>query len=116
MEKEAFAEEATCPQSTEVCCQEENVRKTPDSSTFGEWPHTCLIFKKGTRKQIGGASMLTPKSVITAAHKLEYVLSNNFKVFIHDGNACTDPGQTNILKKVELRKRRTFEGRHFAKY
>ena len=50
----------------DVCCKEDNI--TP---AFGEWPHTCLMFKKGTEKQIGGASMLTPESVITAAHKIE---------------------------------------------
>ena len=67
LEFEAYYEEATCPNlMDDVCCKEDNI--TP---AFGEWPHTCLMFKKGTEKQIGGASMLTPESVITAAHKIE---------------------------------------------
>ena len=39
------------------------------SSQEGEWPHACLIFHKGTF--IGGASLIAPKVLVTAAHKLQ---------------------------------------------
>ena len=39
------------------------------SSQEGEWPHACLIFHKGTF--IGGASLIAPKILVTAAHKLQ---------------------------------------------
>ena len=39
------------------------------SSQEGEWPHACLIFHKD--KVIGGASLITPKVLVTAAHILE---------------------------------------------
>ena len=38
------------------------------SSQEGEWPHTCILFHKGVT--IGGASLITPKVLLTAAHKL----------------------------------------------
>ena len=39
------------------------------SSQEGEWPHACLISHKGTF--IGGASLIAPKVLVTAAHKLQ---------------------------------------------
>ena len=47
------------------------IRPRPGDATFGEWPNTCLLFKKGTDKVIGGASLITPSSVLTAYHKIE---------------------------------------------
>ena len=38
------------------------------SSQEGEWPHMCLIFENGDI--IGGASLIAPKVLVTAAHKL----------------------------------------------
>ena len=56
----------------EVCCNEESIREDTDTAIFGEWPNTCLLFKRGrTDTFIGGASLLTPNSVLTAAHKIE---------------------------------------------
>ena len=44
------------------------------SSQEGEWPHTCLILKvdeQGLSKElVGGASLIAPKVIITAAHKV----------------------------------------------
>ena len=39
------------------------------SSQEGEWPHACIIFHKG--QLIGGASLIAPKVLVTAAHILE---------------------------------------------
>ena len=43
----------------------------PIDTKLGEWPHTCVLYEKGTNKVIGGASLIVPKAVITAAHKIE---------------------------------------------
>ena len=44
----------------------------PVTSQEGEWPHTCLILmtdQDGVRKRlVGGASLIAPKVIITAAH------------------------------------------------
>ena len=56
---------------TKVCCHESKIRENTDDSIFGEGPHTVLLFLKGTDTIIGGASLITPKLVITAAHKIE---------------------------------------------
>ena len=40
----------------------------------GEWPHVCTIFKKnslGNNEFVGGASLIAPGVLITAAHKIE---------------------------------------------
>ena len=46
----------------------------PVTSQEGEWPHTCLILKvdeQGLSKElVGGASLIAPKVIITAAHKV----------------------------------------------
>ncbi len=68
-----LAAEAICAEPTDVCCHKLDTREQPEDSTFGEWPNTCLLFKKGTDTVIGGASLLTPNSLLTAAHKFEYV-------------------------------------------
>ena len=39
---------------------------------FGEWPFACLLYKTGSNEFIGGASLLTPGILLTAAHKVEY--------------------------------------------
>ena len=36
------------------------------STQEGEWPHMCLIFENS--KVIGGASLIAPKVLVTAAH------------------------------------------------
>ena len=69
-----LADSATCANPDHVCCSitppgNQVTRKT----TFGEWPNTCLIFEFGTDTVIGGASLITPNSLLTAAHKIEYV-------------------------------------------
>ena len=56
---------------TKVCCHESKIRENTDDSIFSEGPHTVLLFLKGTDTIIGSASLITPKLVITAAHKIE---------------------------------------------
>ena len=50
----------------------------PVTSQEGEWPHTCLILKienGGLQERlVGGASLIAPKVVVTAAHIIRYVL------------------------------------------
>jgi hypothetical protein len=53
------------------------VTKPQDKHTatqFGEWPHACILYKVDSKKDdlfIGGASLIAPGVVITAAHKVE---------------------------------------------
>merc|ERR1712156_811651 len=47
------------------------------STQEGEWPHACLIFNEGAA--IGGASLIAPGVLLTAAHLLE----------IKDGDSIT---------------------------
>ena len=58
---------------TKVCCHESKIRENTDDSDsiLGDEPHTVLLFLKGTDTIIGGASLITPKLVISAAHKIE---------------------------------------------
>ena len=48
----------------------------PVTSQEGEWPHTCLILKidKGLKREnlLGGASLIAPKVIVTAAHIVRY--------------------------------------------
>merc|ERR1711962_902471 len=40
----------------------------------GEWPHVCTLFKKnskGNDEFVGGASLIAPGVLVTAAHKIE---------------------------------------------
>ena len=81
---QALAEQATCEKkagprqqdlsSKKVCCHKENtIDSDPTKGTkseFGEWPHTCLIFKKGTEEFIAGGACINPQSIITSAHKI----------------------------------------------
>ena len=39
------------------------------SSQEGEWPHVCILYHKG--EKIGGASLIAPQVLVTAASKLE---------------------------------------------
>ena len=44
------------------------------STQHGEWPHACLIMDTSiisTGQFIGGASLISPGVIITAAHKVE---------------------------------------------
>ena len=82
---QALAEQATCEKkagprqqdlsSKKVCCHKSNkIDANPDEGTnseFGEWPHTCLIFKKGTEEFIAGGACINPQSIITSAHNIE---------------------------------------------
>ena len=58
----------------------------PVTSQEGEWPHTCLILKienEGLQERlVGGASLIAPKVVVTAAHIIKYVLATK-KPLIH---------------------------------
>ena len=49
--------------------------KLKDKSTQeGEWPYTCAIFKKnskGNDEFVGGATLIAPGVLVTAAHKIE---------------------------------------------
>jgi hypothetical protein len=49
--------------------------KLKDKSTQeGEWPYTCAIFKKNTKGNdefVGGATLIAPGVLVTAAHKIE---------------------------------------------
>jgi len=40
----------------------------PVTSQEGEWPHTCLILESESERLVGGASLIAPKIVVTAAH------------------------------------------------
>ena len=57
-----------------------------EATQFGEWPHACILFRKTPNERddlefIGGASLIAPGIVITAAHKLLYNGSGvNFNV------------------------------------
>lgn len=44
-----------------------------NATQFGEWPFACLLYKKEDSKEIyiGGATLLTPGVLVTAAHKIE---------------------------------------------
>ena len=45
------------------------------TSQPGEWPHTCVVLEKNNEdlslNLLGGASLIAPKVVVTAAHILE---------------------------------------------
>ena len=45
------------------------------STQHGEWPHACLLFDMSPTVPgglfIGGASLIAPGVIITAAHKVE---------------------------------------------
>ena len=44
------------------------------STHFGEWPHSCLLLDTSKNKQgdfVGGATLIAPGVIITAAHKVE---------------------------------------------
>ena len=44
------------------------------STHAGEWPHSCLLFDTSSISQgifIGGATLIAPGVIITAAHKVE---------------------------------------------
>ena len=45
------------------------------STQHGEWPHACLLFDTSPEVAgglfIGGASLIAPGVIITAAHKVE---------------------------------------------
>ena len=45
------------------------------STQHGEWPHACLLFDTSSEVSgglfIGGASLIAPGVIITAAHKVE---------------------------------------------
>jgi len=72
------------PESRPVTCGTHNENGIPRngismkisgiSSQEGEWPHACLIFHKN--KVVGGASLITPKVLVTAAHILEIEKGN----------------------------------------
>ena len=43
------------------------------ATQFGEWPHTCLLYKLNSLDNyefVGGASLIAPGVVLTAAHKV----------------------------------------------
>ena len=48
-------------------------RDEDKSTQEGEWPHTCLMyrFKEGRPEFFGGASLIAPGVLITAAHKVQ---------------------------------------------
>ena len=60
----------------------QNLDKFSGSTQFGEWPHMCAILKKsqvGGREvnlYVGGASLIAPGILLTAAHVVKYVLSH----------------------------------------
>ena len=39
------------------------------ATQFGEWPHVCVLYKNN--EFVGGASIVAPGVVVTAAHKVE---------------------------------------------
>ena len=44
------------------------------ATQFGEWPHVCMIMRKNTAgidAFLGGASLIAPGIVVTAAHKVK---------------------------------------------
>ena len=60
------------------------------STQFGEWPHVCmLIMRKNTTGNdafLGGASLITPGIVVTAAHKVNSVSPSEIIVRCGDRN------------------------------
>ena len=50
-------------------------------TSFAEWPHVCILYFKNQtiEKFVGGASLIAPGVILTAAHKVEYVFS--YRVF-----------------------------------
>ena len=55
-----------------------NQKDGPRATQFAEWPHVCILYEvtyKGRDgeelKFLGGASLITPGIVITAAHKVQ---------------------------------------------
>ena len=89
-----------CPGDLEICCKpkEQKVAKNLTSvykprcgqhhpnglglrienqvdgefaTQFGEWVHVCSINELGSEKLLGGASIIAPGVIITAAHKVE---------------------------------------------
>jgi len=46
------------------------------ATQFGEWPHVCMIMRKNTAGSdafLGGASLIAPGIVVTAAHKVNAI-------------------------------------------
>jgi len=53
------------------------------STQHGEWPHACLILDTSTNKEgkfVGGASIISPGVILTAAHKVEHIKLPDIKV------------------------------------
>ena len=45
-----------------------------DTTKSGEWPFTCLIYQLGDQQKfLGGASLLAPGILLTAAHNLQFL-------------------------------------------
>ena len=59
----------------------------PVTSQEGEWPHSCLILKIENGglelRLVGGASLIAPKVVLTAAHIIRHVLGTNKPLMWH---------------------------------
>ena len=68
--KKQWPDPGNCGKHNENGSADNHIRiKVPGiSSQEGEWPHMCLIFENGNI--IGGASLIAPKVLVTAAHKL----------------------------------------------
>merc|ERR1712226_1277994 len=59
------------------------------ATQFGEWPHVCMIMKKntaGTDAFLGGASLIAPGIVVTAAHKVNAISPSDMTVRCGDWN------------------------------
>ena len=87
-----------CPGQTDICCKPISITQGPDpepfvhkcgrhipnafglkasrpvegklGTSFGEWPHACVLINKNTKNVIGGATLIAPGVVVTTAHKV----------------------------------------------
>ena len=46
------------------------IKQKKGTAGFGEWPHACLLANKADNSILGGATLIAPGVVVTAAHKL----------------------------------------------
>ena len=79
------------------------------ATQFGEWPHVCLLYKinsLGNYEFVGGASLISPGTILTAAHKVANLARDQIMVRCGDWDITEDtelaPSQERSVKSVAI--------------